>query len=335
MMSPDISRILREWPYEGGQINVRLIEGEDGEPRIQMRLDLGLLQMETTGRPDASRPNGFESFLEYCEARIDHPEEPPSSDDSEDEPGIAGPPPHPRGAGKGDGKSGGEGGRGVGSVGREGGEEEEEKETEEAGGKAEGAGKKENGSGKRHGGAASEDDDSSSELTPATLSEEECRLLREEAVQYYHRYIALLVLGDYDGVLRDTARNLRVIDLCAQFAETEEDRAILEQFRPYVTMMRVRALASQMVADDEPKAALWAIDDGIEVIRKQYEEADRGGDFEDASEIQLLRSMRNELALKLPASQKNELRERLRKAIESENYELAAILRDELRMLKE
>lgn len=330
-MSPDISRILREWPYEGGQINVRLIEGEDGEPRIQMRLDLGLLQMETTGRPDASRPNGFESFLEYCEARIDHPEEAPSSDDAEeDEAGIGGPPPHPRAraTGKSDEESGGEGGRAVGG-------EEEEKETEEADGKAEGAGKKENGNGEQHGGAASEDDDSSSELTPATLSEEECRLLREEAVQYYHRYIALLVLGDYDGVLRDTARNLRVIDLCAQFAETEEDRAILEQFRPYVTMMRVRALASQMVADDEPKAALWAIDDGIEVIRKQYEEADKGGDFEDASEIQLLRSMRNELALKLPASQKNELRERLRKAIESENYELAAILRDELRMLKE
>lgn len=239
-MTQDISHILRDWPYEGGQINVRLVQGDDDEPRIQMRLDLGLLQMEVSGRPDASRPQGFESFLEYCEARLDHAD-----------------------------------------------------------------------------------------------GEEECRLLREEAVQYYHRYIALLVLGDYDGVLRDTARNLRVIELCAQFAETEEDRTILEQFRPYVTMMRVRALASQMVVDDEPKVALWAIDDGIEVIRKQYEEAGRGGDFEEASEIQLLRAMRDELALKLPASQKNELRERLRKAIESENYELAAILRDELRMLKE
>ena len=39
--------------------------------------------------------------------------------------------------------------------------------------------------------------------------------------------------------------------------------------------------------------------------------------------------------LKLPASQKNELRERLRVAVEQENYELAAILRDELRMLSD
>jgi protein-arginine kinase activator protein McsA len=89
------------------------------------------------------------------------------------------------------------------------------------------------------------------------------------------------------------------------------------------------------VVAEEPKVALWAIDDGIEQIRKLYEEAGREDDFEDASEIQLLRGMRDELALKLPASQKNELRERLRKAIEAENYELAAILRDELRMLRE
>jgi protein-arginine kinase activator protein McsA len=38
---------------------------------------------------------------------------------------------------------------------------------------------------------------------------------------------------------------------------------------------------------------------------------------------------------KLPASQKSELRHRLEEAIRAENYELAAILRDELRNLKE
>lgn len=281
-MSIDLTNILREWPYEGGQINVRLIEGADGEPKIQMRLDLGVLQMEMTGRPDGQRPYGYDSLLEYFEARIDGAgalQESAHEDAEEDEEGAL------------------------------------------AGGAVDGA------------------DDDAESVAPGpddiTLSEEECRLLREEAVQYYHRYISLLVLGDYDGVLRDTARNLRVIDLCAAHAETEEDRTILEQFRPYITMMRVRALASQMIVDNEPKAALFAIDDGLEQIRRQYDEAGRAAEFDEASEVQLLRGMRDELALKLPASQKNELRERLRRAIESENYELAAILRDELRMLKD
>jgi protein-arginine kinase activator protein McsA len=39
------------------------------------------------------------------------------------------------------------------------------------------------------------------------------------------------------------------------------------------------------------------------------------------------------LVPKLPSSQRAELQERLRAAIDSENYELAAILRDELRLL--
>lgn len=255
-MSVDLTNLMQDWPYEPGQINVRLIQGDDGEGKIQMRLDLGILQMEVSGRPDGLKPNGCESLLEFHETRIDeHMEDGGPEGDSETDPPI--------------------------------------------------------------------------------LSPEDCRLLREEAVQYYHRYISLLVLGDYDGVVRDTSRNLRVLDLCREFAEEEEDRSVLEQFRPYITMMRMRALASQMVADNEPKAALLLIDDAIEMIRKQYEDAGRTEEYEEASEVQLLRGMRDELVSKLPAGQKHELRERLAKAIEQENYELAAILRDELRLMRE
>jgi len=56
--------------------------------------------------------------------------------------------------------------------------------------------------------------------------------------------------------------------------------------------------------------------------------------YEDANEVQLLRGMREALVPKLPVSQLAELEERLRSAIDSENYELAAILRDELRLAR-
>ena len=49
----------------------------------------------------------------------------------------------------------------------------------------------------------------------------------------------------------------------------------------------------------------------------------------------MLRGMRDALVPKLPVSQKSELKDRLARAIEQENYELAAILRDELRLLKD
>ncbi|HVL38400.1 MAG TPA: UvrB/UvrC motif-containing protein [Fimbriimonadaceae bacterium] len=265
-MSADLSRLLNEWPYEPGKLNVRLITGDDGEPRIQVRLDLGIIQMYTEGRPDGQKPYGYDSLLEYHEAKLD---EIASGRES----------PLPEEAGEG--------------------------ETPKDGG------------------------------SRFSLSPEECEELRSEAVQYYHRYMALLVLEDFEGVIRDTTRNLRVLDLCAQHAQTEADRAALEQFRPYITMMRANAMAKQALKDNEPKAALHAIDEGLDALRQYFAEQGEPQMFEESGEVEMLRGMREALVPKLPVSQKTELKLRLERAIEQENYELAAILRDELRMLKD
>ena len=74
--------------------------------------------------------------------------------------------------------------------------------------------------------------------------------------------------------------------------------------------------------------ALLAIDDGLESLRQFYEASGQAKAFESADEVQMLRTLRETLAPKLPVSQKAELRQRLQAAIEQENYELAAILRD-------
>jgi len=69
-MSVDIGDILDDWPYEPGQITARRIRGDDGRDKIQLRLDLGLLQMEVIGRPDGERPYGYESLLAYHQAQL-------------------------------------------------------------------------------------------------------------------------------------------------------------------------------------------------------------------------------------------------------------------------
>jgi hypothetical protein len=276
-MNVDLTQLLREWPYEPGKINVRLIQGEDGEQKVQVRLDLGVLQMNIDGRPYGQTPNGYDSLLEYYEAQLDEAtrEEAP----------------------------------------RDPGEEDAEPAPQESGGTA----------------AA----DGAQHEPRFALTPDDCRALREEAVQYYHRYVALLVLEDYDRVVRDTTRNLRLLDLCSEYAQSDDDRTVLEQFRPYITMMRARALASQALRDNEPKAALHSIDEGIESLRRYF--ADQGANdlFESSNEVQMLRGMRDSLVPRLPVSEKSELRQRLQRAIEAENYELAAILRDELKMLPE
>jgi len=69
-MSLDISRILDDWPYEPGKVTARRIHGDDGRDKIQLRLDLGLYQMEASGRPDGERPHGCETLLAYYEQRL-------------------------------------------------------------------------------------------------------------------------------------------------------------------------------------------------------------------------------------------------------------------------
>jgi hypothetical protein len=70
-MTLDIGPILDEWPYESGQVSARRITGADEREKIQLRLDLGILQMEVAGRPDGRRPEGFESLLDYYEHELE------------------------------------------------------------------------------------------------------------------------------------------------------------------------------------------------------------------------------------------------------------------------
>jgi hypothetical protein len=60
-----IDHILQSWPYEPSTLSVRIRQGADGRDKLQMRLDLGLLQLETEGRPDGTRPGGKNTYLDY------------------------------------------------------------------------------------------------------------------------------------------------------------------------------------------------------------------------------------------------------------------------------
>ena len=68
-MNFDISHVLNQWPYEPGDVQVRRFKGKDGHEKIQLRVDLGMLQMNAQGRPDGKRPFGHESLLEHHLAR--------------------------------------------------------------------------------------------------------------------------------------------------------------------------------------------------------------------------------------------------------------------------
>jgi hypothetical protein len=68
-VSKHIDPALRGWDYEPGSVQARRVKGSDGRPVLQMRVDLGVLQLETEGRPDGTRPHGCATYFDYLQRR--------------------------------------------------------------------------------------------------------------------------------------------------------------------------------------------------------------------------------------------------------------------------
>lgn len=65
----DIDGVIRHWPYKPGAISARRVRAKDGRDVLQMRVEMGLLQMETVGRPDGLRPHGATTYLDWLRDR--------------------------------------------------------------------------------------------------------------------------------------------------------------------------------------------------------------------------------------------------------------------------
>lgn len=269
-MSFDIDPILEDWPYRPDEITVRLIDGADGRRKIQLRLDLGVLQMEFDGRPDGRRIHTLPSWFDYHRHRQ-------AEHDSA----------HPDGA-------------------------------------------------------------------PYRLEPEDCAELLREGVQYYHRYICFWHLGLYELCARDTERNLRLFAFVREHARDDRDKLQFDQWRPYVTMMHARAVATPLVELEQWVAAAQVLDAGIRGIEKFLEDYDRVAQASQVGELSFLRQWKDEILQKIQenvpgdtaasseisptaiavAERGMELREQIDAAIREERYEDAARLRDELRHLE-
>lgn len=61
--------LLQSWPYDA-ENTLRIVRGGDGREVLQVRLPLGVEQLEMEGRPDGLRPHGKESALDYQLERL-------------------------------------------------------------------------------------------------------------------------------------------------------------------------------------------------------------------------------------------------------------------------
>ena len=245
-MSKDIQPLLDGWPYDSGKLCVRRIKGEDGREKIQLRIEMGILQMDVLGRPDGQRPNGYESLLHYYKARAQETRLPQSKN----------------------GKF--------------------------------------------------------------ILDTEACLSLQMEALQYYHRRISFLEIGDYSNAKKDAQRNLSLFDFVKEYAEDEEDRLAMEHYRPFVIGHRVRAEVLLELENGNYDQALRNIQTGIGEIQRFFQEFDRPDLVEESEEILFLKEWAEEIRKDKPRSLSQDLHEQLKDAVATEDFERAAELRDQI-----
>jgi len=231
MMNPDLTHVLRGFVFEAGRVNARLVRGDDGRELLQIRVELGILQMECSGRPD-----GSDSVLEPL-----------------------------LGAGR-------------------------------------------------------------------ALDAAQTAALRLELVQFQQRAVAFLAVGDAKRALADADTALRGTELIVRCG-FPLDREWAESARFSVLVLRTRCAVAVHTAAGLSRDAARAIESGLAEMRDAAERVGIAEGFDALGDVLALRALRESLVPQLPPAQRAELEARLRAAIMAENYELAAILRDELRLL--
>ena len=160
------------------------------------------------------------------------------------------------------------------------------------------------------------------------LDEEQSVEVDREFVQFYHRRVCWLKLQQYREAARDADHTLSLMDFCVQHASDESWVTSHEQYRPFVLFHRIQAAALAELSEGGPEAAVQEINLGLERVRRLFESHDVDERFESDELVQRLVRLRESLREEYRVGRT--LHERLADAVQSEQYELAARLRDEL-----
>ncbi|QDU55803.1 UvrB/UvrC motif-containing protein [Aeoliella mucimassa] len=231
--------LFEEWPYEFGEVVARLVLGHDGRELLQLRIDMGILQLEVNGRPDGTHPGGELTYFDYI-CRL-----------------------------------------------------------------------------------------AAEEGTDFELDDRRCVEIDREFVQFYHRRIAWLALGDFDRAASDADHSLQLMDFASLHAPHQEWAEMHEQYRPFVLFHRTQAAALSALESLDPNKAISEIEDGLHQIADAYRL--QGADEEDLAEDEFMlrledmkESLEEQYEIEPPLSKQ------LAEAVAREQYELAAELRDRI-----
>lgn len=163
------------------------------------------------------------------------------------------------------------------------------------------------------------------------IDEDEATELQNEAVLYYYRYLLLFQLNDFERVIRDTTHNLHICDLLEKYAEDEDAEQVL-QFKPYIVRMNSVSRAMARVQHHENGEAREILEQAIDTIQEMRAVDTPAFEFERVRSVNYLRSALEQIE-ETEDDPVARLRKELDAAVQQEDYERAARLRDHIREL--
>jgi hypothetical protein len=165
------------------------------------------------------------------------------------------------------------------------------------------------------------------------VEHETAQRLHAEGMLYYYRYLLLFQISDYSRVSRDTEHNLRLCRLLDQHCSNEEDRNAVLQFQPYIIRMNAVSRAMIAVNQQTKGVAKTILQSAVEEIEALEEIDTAAFRFERVRSVNYLKSTLEQIDAQALDTYE-QLRTQLTEAVEEENYERAAELRDQLRNLQ-
>ena len=165
------------------------------------------------------------------------------------------------------------------------------------------------------------------------MDEELCVEADREFVQFYHRRICWLKLQNFQRAVEDADHTLALMDFCGELSPDESWTLTHEQYRPFVLFHRTQAAALLALEDDGPEAAIKEVEAGLDHMRVLFSRHNASEQFEDDELVARLRELRDALLDRF--DERSRLGRQLESAIESEHYEEAARIRDQLAQLKD
>jgi hypothetical protein len=127
------------------------------------------------------------------------------------------------------------------------------------------------------------------------VTPQEAAELQAEGVLFYYRYLLLFQLRNYESVVRDTEHNIHLCDILERYCENEDARNAVLQFRPYIIRMNVAARALAIARGDLSGDAGTVIAEGISRIEGLEEIDSPAFQFERIRSVNYLQGLRRKI----------------------------------------